>query len=65
MCAPYSPTAKDVFKIRLCAKDNKRDLAILTLLAYSGIRESELVHIELTDVNIQARTFIIKGKFNL
>jgi len=64
MCAPYSPTAKDVFKIRLCAKDNKRDLAILTLLAYSGIRESELVHIELTDVNLQARTIIIKGKGN-
>ena len=64
LTAPYSPPAKDVLKIRLSAKDKKRDLAILTLFAYSGVRESELTHIEITDINFQARTIVIKGKGN-
>lgn len=64
LTAPYAPPKKDVLKIRLSAKDNKRDLAILTLFAYSGIRESELTTIELKDLNFDARTILIKGKGN-
>lgn len=64
LVAPYSPTEKDIFKIKLCAKDSKRDLAIITLLSQTGIRESELTHIQLNDIDFNARTILIKGKGN-
>lgn len=64
LMAPYSPSEKEILKVKLATKDNKRDLAIVTLLAHGGIRESELTHIELSDVNFDSKSIVIKGKGN-
>ncbi|MCX7919629.1 MAG: tyrosine recombinase XerC [bacterium] len=39
-----------------------RDLAILTLFSYTGMRLSELVHLNLQDVNLQERFVRVMGK---
>lgn len=62
--APYSPTEKEVLKLKLTAKDNKRDLAIITTFAHGGIRVSELIRLELTDLNFESKSIVINGKGN-
>lgn len=64
LMAPYSPTEKEVLKLKLTAKDNKRDLAIITTFAHGGIRVSELIRLELTDLNFESKSIIINGKGN-
>lgn len=62
--APYSPTEKEVLKLKLTAKDNKRDLAIITTFAHGGIRVSELIRLELTDLKFESKSIVINGKGN-
>lgn len=64
LMAPYSPTEKEVLKLKLKAKDNKRDLAIITTFAHGGIRVSELIHLELTDLKFESKSIVINGKGN-
>lgn len=64
LMAPYSPTEKEVLKLKLTAKDNKRDLAIITTFAHGGIRVSELIHLELTDLKFESKSIVINGKGN-
>lgn len=64
LMAPYSPTEKEVLKLKLMAKDNKRDLAIITTFAHGGIRVSELIRLELTDLNFESKSIVINGKGN-
>lgn len=64
LMAPYSPTEKEVLKLKLTAKDNKRDLAIITTFAHGGIRVSELIRLELTDLNFESKSIVINGKGN-
>lgn len=64
LMAPYSPTEKEVLKLKLIAKDNKRDLAIITIFAHGGIRVSELIRLELTDLKFESKSIVINGKGN-
>lgn len=64
LMAPYSPTEKEVLKLKLTAKDNKRDLAIITIFAHGGIRVSELTSLELTDLKFESKSIVINGKGN-
>lgn len=64
LMAPYSPTEKEVLKLKLMAKDNKRDLAIITTFAHGGIRVSELIRLELTDLKFESKSIVINGKGN-
>lgn len=41
---------------------NKRDIAIIDLLASSGIRVGELVHLNIDDINFENRECIVFGK---
>ena len=42
--------------------DSRRDLALITLLADTGIRRGELVNLNLGDVNLALGTISVKGK---
>lgn len=64
LMAPYSPTEKEVLKLKLTAKDNRRDLAIITTFAHGGIRVSELIRLELTDLKFESKSIVINGKGN-
>ncbi len=44
--------------------ENKRDLAIVDLLASTGMRIGELVRLDIADVNLQERECIVTGKGN-
>ena len=46
------------------ACETKRDLAIIDLLASTGMRIGELVRLDITDVNLQERECIVMGKGN-
>lgn len=47
-----------------CACDNERDLAIVDMLAGSGMRVSELTHLNRTDVNFNTGEIKVYGKGN-
>ena len=46
------------------ACENVRDLAVIDLLASTGIRIGELVRLDIVDVNLQERECIVTGKGN-
>ena len=46
------------------ACESKRDLAVVDLLASTGMRIGELIRINVADVNLQEREFIVTGKGN-
>ena len=46
------------------ACESKRDLAIVDLLASTGMRIGELVRLDIADVNLQERECIVTGKGN-
>lgn len=48
--------------IRRTAADNTRNLAIIDILLSSGIRVSELVHLNRTSINLNSRTCVVMGK---
>ncbi len=48
--------------IRKSAAENTRNLAIIDILLSSGIRVSELVHLNRSSINLNSRTCIVFGK---
>ncbi|WP_417151352.1 site-specific tyrosine recombinase/integron integrase [Phascolarctobacterium faecium] len=62
-------TVKDVYsdeeleQMRDCCK-NTRDLAMIDILASTGIRVGELVQLNINDINLERREFIVLGKGN-
>lgn len=62
--SPCTVEKKDVeaFRQRLLEGGNKRDYAIVTLYAYSGIRRSECVNLRLDQVDLVAKEIRIVGK---
>lgn len=62
--SPCTVEQKDVeaFRQRLLEGGNKRDYAIVTLYAYSGIRRSECVNLRLDQVDLVAKELRIVGK---
>lgn len=62
--SPCSVEQRDVefFRQRLLEGGNKRDYAIVTLYAYSGIRRSECVNLRLDQVDLVAKEIRIVGK---
>ena len=62
--SPCTVTKKDVemFRQRLLESGSKRDYAIATLYAYSGIRRSECVNLKLDQVDLTAREIRVIGK---
>jgi integrase len=43
-----------------CRKNNVRDKLVLSLLYYTGIRKSELLNLNWTDINLSRSTVIIR-----
>ena len=62
--SPCTVTKKDVeaFRQRLLEGGSKRDYAIVTLYAYSGIRRSECVDLKLDQVDLTAKEIRVIGK---
>lgn len=62
--SPSTVTKKDVeaFRQRLLESGSKRDYAIVTLFAYSGIRRSECANLKLDQVDLTAREIRVIGK---
>lgn len=65
--SPATISRSDVESFRQSVLENKskRDYAIVTLLAYSGMRISEALNIKITDINLVAREILVrygKGK---
>ena len=62
--SPCTVTKKDVemFRQRLLESGSKRDYAIVTLYAYSGIRRSECVNLKLDQVDLMAKEIRVIGK---
>lgn len=64
--SPCTVIKKDVeaFRQRLLESGSKRDYAIVTLYAYSGIRRSECVDLKLDQVDLTAKEIRVIGKGN-
>ncbi len=62
--SPSTVTKKDVeaFRQRLLESGSKRDYAIVTLFAYSGIRRSECADLKMNQVDLTAREIRVIGK---
>lgn len=62
--SPSTVTKKDVEALRqsLLESGSKRDYAIVTLFAYSGIRRSECANLKLDQVDLTAREIRVIGK---
>lgn len=62
--SPSTVTKKDVeaFRQRLLESGSKRDFAIVTLYAYTGIRRTELVNLKLDQVDLTAKEIRVIGK---
>ena len=62
--SPCTVTKKEVesFRQRLLEGGNKRDYAMVTLYAYSGIRRSECVNLRLDQVDLVAKEIRVIGK---
>ncbi len=62
--SPSTVTKKDVeaFRQRLLESGSKRDYAIVTLFAYSGIRRSECANLKLDQVDLTAKEIRVIGK---
>ncbi|SHJ47009.1 tyrosine-type recombinase/integrase [Paramaledivibacter caminithermalis] len=65
--SPSTISKNDVesFRQKILENKSKRDYAIVTLLAYSGMRISEALNVKLSDVNLTTREILVrygKGK---
>lgn len=62
--SPSTVTKRDVeaFRQRMLESGSKRDYAIVTLFAYSGIRRSECAGLKLDQVDLTAREIRVIGK---
>lgn len=54
-------TADEVFKV-IDAASSRRDMAILALAAYTGLRRFEISSLDLSDVNFEAAELRVQGK---
>lgn len=52
----------EAFRQRLLEGGSKRDYAIVTLYAYTGIRRSECVNLKLDDIDLVAKEIYVVGK---
>lgn len=59
---PKYLTENEVRKLLSVASENPRDYAILSFLAYSGLRVSELCNLKIEDVDFQERIVRVHGK---
>lgn len=61
---PCTVEKKDVeaFRQRLLESGNKRNYAIVTLVAYTGIRREELVNLKLNEIDLVAKEIYVTGK---
>ena len=58
-------TDVETFRQKILENRDKRDYAIVTLLAYSGMRISEALNIKVDDLNLTAREILVRyGKRN-
>ncbi len=58
---PKYLTEDEVRKLLSATRDNPRDYAILSFLAYSGLRVSELCNLKLEDVDFQERVVRVRS----
>jgi integrase/recombinase XerD len=60
---PKFLTEAEAHNLLMAAEDDPRDHAILTVMAYTGLRVSELCHLDREDINLRERTLnVISGK---
>ena len=59
---PKALPIKEVFGLIKSSAKNKRDFAIIELLYASGMRASELISLELNDINLEAGFIKCRGK---
>jgi len=67
MASPTDISKKDVesFRQRILEHETKRDYAIVTIMAYAGLRISETLDLKFDDVNLTSREIVVKnGKGN-
>lgn len=59
-------TEKDVEKLRqlVLESENKRNYALVTILAYGGLRISEALNLKMNDLSFESKEMIIRGKGN-
>ncbi len=57
---PFSEEQIEI--IRQSASENKRNIAIIDILLSSGIRVSELVHLNRSSINLNSRSCVVFGK---
>lgn len=58
---PKYLTEEEAHRLLQMAEQNKRDYAILVLLGYSGLRVSELCHLDIEDLDIQNKTVHVRS----
>ena len=61
---PCKTTQKEVdaFRQQILLHNGNRDFAIATIMAYAGLRVSEVTHLLLTDINLTTREILVIGK---
>lgn len=63
--ATISKTEVEKFRQDILENRSKRDFALVTLLAYTGMRISEATNLKVDDINLQSKEIIVrKGKGN-
>lgn len=50
----------EVFRQKILEQESKRDYAIVTIMAYAGLRISEVLDLKMDDINLMAREIIVK-----
>lgn len=62
--SPAKTGREEVSRIRqkILMDSGRRDHAIVTVMAYTGLRVSEVISIELDNINLEAKQLFIKGK---
>lgn len=57
-------TTEDIqrFIQTVLAGNNKRDYALVNLLAYTGLRISEALHLTFEDIHLEAREMVVRGR---
>lgn len=62
--SPTKTNREEISRIRqkVLMDSGRRDHAIVTVMAYTGLRVSEVISIELANLNLEAKQLFIKGK---
>ena len=61
--SPCTASKKDVeaFRQRILEQESKRDYAIVTIMAYAGLRVSEVLDLRSNDVDLVSREIVVRG----